>query len=414
MLKQAFFGCNLSILLTTGRSGTDFLQSLYDQHPEVITTCEKSLDLHSFIANHASIAQVDPNLFAHLSVTHLKESFAPYIDSIEGWNILPNDSYNKADPRTYVSNLAFLLDSGLASNPLLIAKSIFISFAYALSAPPSHPRTVLFHLHHIYRLHFFLPYLEDSDRLIVCSRNSFSLLHSGVFGWCKYWKSRGEYTRFVNLGHYRYILSRTFNDHILLSSINVQPGRAIMPVLDRLNDLEYLNRVNAFLGISTFQEYPDSTVFGIPRRPDKLSAFNNSKETIKAASFNKEVVNRGNPIRLLGYLETMLICATHSERLLYYKQQPNQAIFRLVIRLPRAARAIIVILLLPYPTKIERSYISNTFYVLLHRAKLSSPLPVNRLFYTIAKNLLVLIQIRIDRIKHLSYNKSKLGFIPEP
>ena len=206
LLKQAFLNCNISILLTTGRSGTDFLQSLYDEHPEVITTCEKSLDLHSFIANNTSIAKNDPDIFAHLSVSHLKESFAPYIDSIEGWNILPNTPYNKANPRTYVSNLTFLLNSGIASNPLNIAKCIFISFAYSLSTPPSCPQTIRFHLHHIHRLQFFLPYLEDSDRLVVCSRNSFSLLHSGVFSWCKYWKSRCEYTSLVNLGHYRYIL----------------------------------------------------------------------------------------------------------------------------------------------------------------------------------------------------------------
>ena len=40
---------NCLVILTTGRAGTDFLQSCYDSHPEVASTCEKSTDIFNFI-----------------------------------------------------------------------------------------------------------------------------------------------------------------------------------------------------------------------------------------------------------------------------------------------------------------------------------------------------------------------------
>ena len=54
-LKDCLNTANNFIILTTGRAGTDFLQSCYDNHPEVASTSEKTIYLSSFIEKNKSL-----------------------------------------------------------------------------------------------------------------------------------------------------------------------------------------------------------------------------------------------------------------------------------------------------------------------------------------------------------------------
>ena len=85
---------NNFIILTTGRSGSDFLQSCYDLHPEVATTSEKSHDLASFIIEKQSLLPQSSDVFAAAIIEKLLYSFAPYLNKIENWPINKNDKYS--------------------------------------------------------------------------------------------------------------------------------------------------------------------------------------------------------------------------------------------------------------------------------------------------------------------------------
>ena len=82
-LKNCLKSANNFIIVTTGRAGTDFLQSCYDNHPEVASTSEKSFSLSSFIKNKSDLLPESCEVFSALVVEELIYSFAPYLNKIE-------------------------------------------------------------------------------------------------------------------------------------------------------------------------------------------------------------------------------------------------------------------------------------------------------------------------------------------
>jgi len=420
-LDEIFDSSSICILLTTGRAGTDFLQSLYDSHEEVASTCEKSIHLDSFIKKYAPLLlPYSPQVFAALATELLLESFAPYIDTIEGWNLSPTSHYFRADVNLFIANLTHLLSrTGIPKEPLKIAKAIILSFYMSLNRSPSRPKIVLLHLHHINTLPYYQPYLEEKDKIIVCSRNLYSLVHSGVNNHSEFWLAEGNYASACNLAHYKYVLNRSFNDHLLLNGITKGTYLPITRqiILDKLSSIEYLNKLNSFLEISPFAEYPPSTVFGLTRNPDKVSAVKPvNKHPGITTSFNTSIVSRGNEISLLGLVECSLISCAHARRIIFYKIHPKSSIQNRICNLPPLARATLASFLIIFPTKTELRYLSRSIYSfgrLICSRKLSI-YPLLSFLKVQTYNPIVYILLRIQRIASFRYSSDSSIFIREP
>ena len=69
-LQDCLKTANNFVILTTGRAGSDFLQSCYDNHYEVATTSEKTLNLSSFIEENNALPE-SSDVFAALAVKEL-------------------------------------------------------------------------------------------------------------------------------------------------------------------------------------------------------------------------------------------------------------------------------------------------------------------------------------------------------
>ena len=108
-LKECLKKANNFIILTTGRAGSDYLQSCYDQHPEVASTSEKSIDLASFIIEKQSLLPESSDVFSALIVEKLLFSFAPYLNTIENWPIKKNDVFFRANLNKFLETLSYLL-----------------------------------------------------------------------------------------------------------------------------------------------------------------------------------------------------------------------------------------------------------------------------------------------------------------
>ena len=66
-IKNCFNSANNFIILASGRAGTDFLQSCYDNHSQVATTSEKTITLPSFIEENKYLLPKSSDVFAALS-----------------------------------------------------------------------------------------------------------------------------------------------------------------------------------------------------------------------------------------------------------------------------------------------------------------------------------------------------------
>ena len=154
ILKNCFKLANNFIILTTGRAGSDFLQSCYDNHEEVASTSEKSTNLSQFIKQYINLLPNSKEVFSALSIKELLYSFAPYINYLEKWDINNAEDYRKGNVQRYLNAMNFLLNINENDNSYLsITRIIIISFSYAINKNIK-IKTILIHLHHINKLTF--------------------------------------------------------------------------------------------------------------------------------------------------------------------------------------------------------------------------------------------------------------------
>lgn len=402
-ISLIFTNARLCLLFTTGRAGTDFLQSLFDQHPNVCSTCEKSIDLDELIVEYASsLLPHNPALFAALSVTYLRNSFAPYLPSVEGWELTSSSPYNSSTLSIYLDNLVHLIQvHNLRDNPLSIVKAILVSFSLSLQSPPHSPSLVLFHLHHLRKLCFYSPYLTPTDRLIICSRNPYSLVSSGVTSWHNYWSLNQNSLCLSRLSHYREVCSRYYNfDNYIPAAFHCQT-RVVM--LEKLKNLCYLNNLCSFLDICSFSSYPKSTVFGFRRPPDLLSRYSSPQQATTSLSlgFASNVVNRGTELELLGLVDSALITVLHHQRLHFYDSLPQSPMLRSLCLSPSIVRSTVALALFLLPSRSERKILYNSFIYLFSSLLFFRLRPLAYSSYTFFENIQVLFLVRIDRLRLL-------------
>ena len=357
-LKNCFKSTNNFIILTTGRAGSDFLQSCYDNHQEVASTSEKSTNLSKFIQQHLNLLPNCKEVFSALSIKELLFSFAPHINYIENWNVNKAEDYRKGDVQRYLNAMNFLLTiKENDSSYLSITRIINISFNYAVNKDIREIKTILIHLHHINKLIFFKDSLTSNDLVVLCNRNPYDLVASGVFHWKKYWFSTQQYSDCINLSKYRKIMSRALDDYKEMKKfLNNSKSFYFTSILEKLESLDYLNRIDKCLKIKLFKEYPPATVLGQKWFGDRLST---KKKTRFSGSYNSSFVKRGNPIKRLGLIDASLISIICKERIDFYDFKPKNKYLNSLLSKNYLIRAIIFSLLLFLPTKIEIQYFLN-------------------------------------------------------
>lgn len=340
---------NSFIIFTTGRAGTDFLQSCYENHPQIASTSEKSEKFFDFIKKNYSILLNSKKLFATLMVNELVLSFAPYTNLIEDWQIKSTDKYRKADCQIFVEAFSHLLENKTKGelNNLYILKACILSFKFAISKNINEIKTIIIHLHNLNQLKHYIEFINKEDLVIVCSRNIFDLVSSGVFHWHYYFEKNFEFDSLNDMKRYRESYTRTVFDYEKL--LKNKEYNIFITMLEKLSEKNYLNKINKKLNIEEFKIYPISTVLGLPRRPDILS----KNKTENTKGFNKRVVDRGSPIKRIGIIDSILISICNSNRIKQYKILPNSKLLKILLNSKLYIRIFIFFLFILIPTKIE-------------------------------------------------------------
>lgn len=176
-------GIPVVVLLTTGRTGSDFLQSLFDGHPEVLML-PGSFFFHDFYA--AGDPWRDAATLAQSFVAAHPGMFDSRRLPRERWDKLgPNrDEWFAVDADAFASHMCALLHGREAS-----ARNAFyaVHIAYALAAgdDPARARLLWYHLHHYYRLPAFMRDFPQASAILTV-RNPKNTLACGIDHWRAY------------------------------------------------------------------------------------------------------------------------------------------------------------------------------------------------------------------------------------
>lgn len=325
VLSHAAARVQVGAIVSNGRAGSLYLQSLFDQDDEVISTRIYLLAFDGFIREHKDLATTNPAFFAHISLIILRKSANPDTAYLEGWDKMFNGPIMSADSLVrYVDALTYLLrvrQRTLNSNDLV--KFIHIAYAFSLHEDVASARVILHHAHHWSRLNVFQGEGSKLIKVLSCSRNVFDISVSGVLAGDTQdgmWRPQG----LTGLGGK---LERAAGDSVAHQSCAPDSDvRTVM--LDHLrHNLDYLNSVRQFLNLRNIDRFPEGTVYGRVFAGDSLS----SPDSV-----------RGNSVRRsrLGGVDTLRISLCSKYRRSFYFGSGDQ---KKVDFLPGYARFIVLL-----------------------------------------------------------------------
>lgn len=295
------------VLVTTGRTGSDFFQSLMDSHPEAFVFNGK-LQFHQYWKKcHCRRAATPP-----ASEDVADEFIGTFIYKFKSkYRVVENkdklgphqDQSISIDTRIFREHLVGLLELRELT-PRNILEAIYTAYALSLNQDVLLKKIFFHHQHHIFQLPEFLKDFPGSP-VISMTRDPRALLVSGVEHWAKFDPATDHG------GHYFTVLHRAFEDANEVRSLGVP---YIVLKLEDLGNENVLQRICDWMGISMDACMQSATWGGLRWWGDRLSVAQASQNE---AGFSPAMVtNRWE--KKLGRLDKYLIGYLLQERLQHY------------------------------------------------------------------------------------------------
>lgn len=301
------------VLLTTGRTGSDFIQSLMDSHTEILTF-NGILFFHDYWNDSKCNKTTPINLNDLLDEFIGKniEKFKSKYDFIERKDALGDDGNQSID-----INLKVFKQSvhGLLENFEITSKNFMLAIygAYAICLGQDITKKSIF-VHHLHHASLLPEYLSDfPDSMIIgMTRDPRANFVSGILHHRKYNKASDD------AAHLYFYINRIILDSYSFSHLS---NKSITIRIEDLGDKCILQSLCNWLGVSYEKSLEYSTWGGLRWRGDRLS--NNSSKT---SGFSKKMLenswdNELSPLDL--YLFNFLL----NDRLKHYGYQHNKTHF---------------------------------------------------------------------------------------
>jgi hypothetical protein len=298
-------------LVATGRTGTDFLQSLLDSHHHVLTFNGPLISYYDFWKNSivASSKTPCPDDLINEFIGHHIKFFKSIYDLGERKNELGPDgdkfvNINLHQFREVAHNL--LIDRVFNKKNILLA--IYGAYAECLNQDIFQKRIFFHHIHHSHKLKDLLKDFP-STKIISMTRDPRANYYSGIAHRIKFYNSHIEYKKVMKLSFIYTYTKRLFIDADNLDLLGLDY------IVIRIEDLgreDILVNLCNWLEIEFENSIKKSTWGGLLWRGDRLSSKCNN-----TSGWSKEMLQNNWELKL-GKVEKYLFNVLLNSRLKYY------------------------------------------------------------------------------------------------
>lgn len=371
-------------LLTTGRTGTDFLQSLLDSHPDVLTF-NGALFFHDFWNSSLCVGAGTfdiRDLVEEFIGKHIERLKSRY-DAIDGKDRL-GENYNQSiniDLDRFKSEIVRLINSKeVSSRNFMLA--VYGAYSLCLGQDLSKKKILFHHIHHAEKLDDFLKDFPDS-KIISMTRDPRANFVSGVEHWRKYQPATDQGA------HLYYYINRILKDAVPLGKYG---NRYIVIRIEDLGNDNLLKQLSNWLGISYDECMKKSTWGGLIWHGDRLS-----EKKKKEIGWSKDILDN-NWEKKLSNMDKYVLNYIMFYRLKYYNYPYKRIGF---------LDSIIVLFLIFFPLSYEVRFFSIVYMRDCFRKKEWGKVAFNFLFYL--RRILLFLRYYVKVTKKVKFEQPNLS-----
>ena len=325
-------------LLTTGRTGTDFLQSLFDSHPEVLTF-NGVFTYHDFWKNShcVSAGKFDTSDLVDEFIGNFIHRLKSKYELIERKDQLGEGKNQSIDidlGQFKYNVMSFLDGRRVDSRNSLLAFTA--AYAMCLGQNIDGKKLFLHHLHQIERLDWYLK--DFSDSKIICNtRDPRANFVSGILNWRKCDSTKDNET------HLYFYIKRILIDADFFKKYY---NPYVVLRIEDLGDERVLRKLTEWLGVSCHECMKISTWGGLLWHADRVSV--REKE---GKGFSANLL-KNDWERKLSFLDKYVFNFLMNARLRHYRYSWNKV---------SIVDALIVPFLIPLPLRFELRFLSTRY-----------------------------------------------------
>ena len=373
------------VLVTTGRVGSDFFQSLLDGHPEIFVF-NGVLKIQDFWESASTTQIIGPLILDDIIdefIGYYIIKFKSRYDIEERKNELGEnrDKSIDIDISEYKNHLKnFLRYQSVTSKNFL--RATYLSWAICHKQDIEKKKMFFHHLHHIWRLDSYLADFPNS-KILSMTRDPRASYVSGVEHWIKY-KSATNHPAHVN-----FVLNRTIQDSTQIPSLK-NDYRVIR--LEDLGEKLVLDQFCSWAGISYNDCMKHSTWSGLRWWGDRLST---KKISTNETGFSP-TISKNNWQGKIGFIEKSLLNFLLYSRLKWYGYEYKKR-SNFLFALP-------MLFLILIPTRYEWKFFSPEYFILAFKKR--KPQWIFAAFYYYFVRVALFYRLFINKILNKKFNLS--------
>lgn len=370
-------------LITTGRTGSDFFQSLCDSHPQIITF-NGILSLHNFWKE--SVCTKDNEISISDLLTEFVgknvEKFKSKYDTFERKESLGENSDQNIDIdiSLFKKHVCHLLN-GREINSKNFLLAVYGAYSLSLNQDIENKKIILHHIHHADKLGPFL--LDFPKSKIICmTRDPRANFVSGVTHWRKY---NEEYDHAPHLYFY---IKRIITDAYSI----MHYGNDYMVVkVEDLGEKSILESFCNWLHIEYNDSLNYSTWGGLTWLGDSCSAEKNDGVGWSAKILDNSWEDK------LKFNDKYILNFLMNSRLKHYGYNYNKISF---------IDYLLVFLFIPIPLTFERRFFTIKYITNSIKNKLYKKILINLMFYP--KRIIYFYSVYFNVLSGFSFNSRYL------
>lgn len=254
-LDELFNKIKFSTILTTGRTGSDYLQGCLDNVPGVVTFSGK-IFYYNFCDNYKL------NNFEKLKPLESLELFIKKNIHLFTYDELENKTMD-FNVEKFKENFSLICDKKKINSQIFLL-AIYLAYHITLGRNTDNIKVLVHHSHHVDETKKFLEDFKDS-KLLITIRDPRANLKSGIVNWINYDKKKEDQ-------HHFYLYIKRIRED--LKYAREQANEKFYVKLEEVGDLVTKKKLSDFLQIEFNSKINRATFAGRAWSGDKLSQFN--------------------------------------------------------------------------------------------------------------------------------------------